>query len=108
MRYLALCGLVLLAGCGTYTSVIGPYRASLSRADVRSIVQIAPNPWAGHYNTITLNAVAADRVSVETKSQNIWSGYVAIRRGGTWKREPYRSHKRPNQAMQRTAPRSDA
>ena len=62
MRQLILCSALLLAGCGTYTSIVGPYRASLSRADVQSIVQLGQQVEAVHYNQMTLNAVGRDEV----------------------------------------------
>lgn len=80
---------LLLTACGTYTSVVGPYRASLSRGDVQAIVQIAQTIRSGHYNQMTLDAVAPDAVAVDTLRRNGSYGYVAIRRGGIWKRGFY-------------------
>jgi hypothetical protein len=89
MRPLVLSLALLLTACGTYTSVIGSYRASLSRADVHAIVQIAQTIRSGHYNQMTLNALAPDAVGVDTLQGNGSYGYVAIRRGGIWKRGFY-------------------
>ena len=89
MRPLVICLGLMLTACGTYTSVIGPYRASLSRADVQAIVQIAQRIRSGHYNQMTLDAVAPDAVAVDTIQGNGSYGYVAIRRAGIWKRGFY-------------------
>jgi hypothetical protein len=85
MRVLALCSALLLTACGTYTSVIGPYAASVSRTDAQSIVRLAQTIYPGHYNTMTLDAVGRDRVNVDTQKGNGSYGFVAVRRGGTWK-----------------------
>jgi hypothetical protein len=89
MRPLVICIALLLTACGTYTSVIGPYRANLSRTDVQAIAQIAQTIRSGHYNQMTLDAVAPDAVAVDTLRDNGSYGYVAIRRGGVWKRGFY-------------------
>jgi len=90
MRQLVLFSAVLLIGC-TQTRVVGPYRASLSRADVQSIAQIAQTIYPRYYSRMTLNAVAPDEVWVDTFSQggSMSYDYSAVRRGGTWKRGRY-------------------
>ena len=87
MRVLAICTALLLTGCGTYTSVIGPYAASVSRADAQCIAQLAQTIYPGGYNTMTLDAIGPDRVNVDTlsKAGTFSYGFVAVRRGGTWK-----------------------
>ncbi|HVF72937.1 MAG TPA: hypothetical protein VM940_15145 [Chthoniobacterales bacterium] len=88
MRPLFVFVAVLLAGCSTYTSIVGPYRASLSPRDVRAITQIAQGIYPGHYNQMTLNAVGRDEVWVDALSHAATGsyGYVAVRRHGIWKR----------------------
>lgn len=88
MRHLLICSAILIAGCGTYTSVVGPYRASLSRADVQSIVGISQTIYPGHYNQMTLNAAAPDVVWVDTQSRagTFSYDYSAVRRDRMWKR----------------------
>jgi hypothetical protein len=90
MRQVILFSALALVGC-TQTRIVGPYRASLSRADVQSIVQIAQTIHTRHYSRMTLNAVAPDEVWVGTVSQggSWFYDYSAIRRGGTWKRGRY-------------------
>jgi len=46
MRQLIVFSALLFASC-TQTKIVGQYRASLSRTDVQSVVQIAPN-YLGH------------------------------------------------------------
>ncbi|MGH8092219.1 MAG: hypothetical protein ACREIF_01930 [Chthoniobacterales bacterium] len=91
MRTLAICSALLLSSCGTYTSVVGPYRASISRADVDSIKRLSQKFLADHggdgsSNTLTLNAVKSDEVWVYTVSQGntFYIDFVAICRGGIW------------------------
>ena len=91
MRTLAICSALFLSACGTYTSVVGPCRASISRADVDSIKRLSQKFLAEHggdgsSNTLTLNAVKPDEVWVYTESQaaSYYIDFVAIRRGGTW------------------------
>jgi Tfp pilus assembly protein PilE len=94
MRVLAICSALLLTACGAYTSVIGPSRASISRADVDSIKQLSQKFLAGRgergpANTMTLKAVKADEVEVNTESHgDTYMHFVAIRRGGTWILKP--------------------
>ena len=68
MRQLVCFCAVLVVGC-TQTRVVGPYRASLSRSEVQSIVQIAETIYPRYYSRMTLNAVAPDEVWVGTVSE---------------------------------------
>ena len=85
MRRFMLCTLLLLSACATYTNKIGPYRASLSASDTRSIVQLANSIMGTYCGTLILNAVSPDTVWVEMFCDNAESGFVAVRRGGTWR-----------------------
>jgi hypothetical protein len=87
MRQLIVFSALLFASC-TQTRIVGQYRASLSRTDVRSIVQIAQSIHPRYYSRITINAVAPDEVWVDTVSEGgrWFYDYSAIRRGGIWKR----------------------
>ena len=91
MRILVFCIGLLLTACSTYTSVVGPYRARLSRADVQAIVQIAQSIYPVHYNQMTLNAVRPDEVWVDTLSRAGTGsyGYTAVRQHGRWERGRY-------------------
>ena len=86
MRQVLLCCALFLAGCGTYISTVGPYRARLSPADVQAITQIAQSIYPGHYNQMTLNAVRPDEVWVDTLAHAGTGSYdySAIRRHGRW------------------------
>ena len=90
MRSLVLFSAILLVGC-TQTRIVGPYRASLSRADVQSIVQIAQTIYPRYYSRMTINVVHPDEVWVDTWSQggSMSYDYCAVRRNGIWKRGRY-------------------
>jgi hypothetical protein len=90
MRELVLFSAILFAGCAQ-VKVVGPYKASLSRADVESIVQIAQTIERGQYTRLTLQAVAPDEVWVDAvvHGGSTYYDYSAVRRSGTWKRGRY-------------------
>ena len=90
MRQLVVLSAFLLAGCAQ-VKVIGPYRASLSRTDVDSIVHIAQTIERGQYRRIILKVVAPDEVWVDAvvHGGSTYYDYSAVRRGGTWKRGRY-------------------
>ena len=84
MRLLAIWSALLLTACGTYTTVVGPSRASISRGDVDSIKQLSQKFLADHggsgaSNTLTLNAVKPDEVWVYTESRAASSTGPALR-----------------------------
>jgi hypothetical protein len=94
MRALAICSALLLTACGPYVSVVGPYRASVSRTDVDSIKQLsrkflAERTGDDSSNNLTLNAVKPDEIWVDTVSQagSLYMDFVAIRHDGAWKRD---------------------
>ena len=86
MRALAICSALLLTACGTWTSVVGPYRANISKDDVEAIKQLAQEFKPVYYNTLTLNSVSPNEVWVYTTSEggNYYVDFVAVRRGGKW------------------------
>jgi hypothetical protein len=92
MRELILFSAILLAGCAQ-VRVIGPYKASLSRTDVESIVQIAQTVEPGQYSRLILQAVARDEVWVDAvvHGGSTFYDYSAVRRGGTSRRGRYTS-----------------
>jgi hypothetical protein len=90
MREVILFSALLFAGCAQ-VKVVGPYKASLSRADVESIVQIAQTIERGQYSRLTLQAVGPDEVWVDAvvHGGTTFYDYSAVRRGRTWKRGRY-------------------
>jgi hypothetical protein len=90
MRHLVLVSALLLGACAQI-KVVGPYRASLSRGDIDSIVHIAQTIERGSYSRLILNAVAPDEVWVDAvvHGGSTYYDYSAVRRGGTWKRGRY-------------------
>ena len=92
MRALVVFTALFLSGCGTYSTVVGPSRASITQADVAAIKQLS-RKFLAHYggtgasNSLTLNAVQPTKVYVYTVSQanSFYIDFVAIRRSGTWK-----------------------
>jgi hypothetical protein len=90
MRELVLLSAILFAGCAQ-VKVVGPHKASLSRADVESIVQIAQTIERGQYSRLTLQAVAPDEVWVDAvvHGASTYYDYSAVRRSGIWKRGRY-------------------
>jgi hypothetical protein len=90
MRPLVLLSAILLAGCAQ-VKVVGPYKTSLSRSDIDSIVQIAQTIERGQYTRLTLQAVAPDEVWVDAvvHGGTTFYDYSAVRRSGTWKRGGY-------------------
>jgi hypothetical protein len=92
MRALAVCTALFLSGCGTYSTVVGPSRTSITGGDVAAIKQLSRKFLAryggsGASNSLTLNAVHSNKVYVYTVSQanSFYVDFVAIRRGGAWK-----------------------
>ena len=85
MRQVVLFSALLLTACSTYTRVVGPYRANLSRTDVQSIVQLGQQVRSGYYNFMFMQAVGPDEVWVDCEQGSTSFGFTALRRGGTWK-----------------------
>ena len=92
MRALAVFTAVFLSSCGTYSTVVGPARTSITGADVAAIKQLsrkflAQYGGSGASNSLTLNAVQPNKVYVYTVSRanSSYVDFVAIRLGGTWK-----------------------
>ena len=78
----------LLSGCATSVQVRGPYASALSADDVAEIRRLRyDSPRLGR-RTVTLMALAPDRVRIATRNyeRDSWIGttmYV-VRRGSRW------------------------
>lgn len=87
MRFRILLSALLLVGCAE-VRVIGPYKTSLSKVDIESVVQIAHTIERGSYSRLIINAVGPNQVYVDAvlHGGSTSYDYSAIRRGGIWKR----------------------